>query len=676
MKTKNIYAWMAAMTLAACSTNDIADITGNDGDNVVNVASATRAAANNDAAIKSFHLVNITQLDYYDTKFEADYTYDANTTSWVAENGQVLWCNIKDDNDGRTTNYFEAFTPLYTPENNASYVSFTQPSDQSTAALLEAADWMTADTHGKKEEGGITLKFDHKLSKLHFDVNAKADATAMGSSDFKVINSSITPYYNNTSTPTTIEAIVNPRETAYTSNDELINITLGSETFSLKFPSDITFAPGKQYNFTLNLGHDAVSISSVSVTDWTSATITTNDDQAFNDSGIDYVTFSADSEQGFKFVVTIDNVLPLPIEGFEYSVNNGPWIAIPGTGMTDFVTFGGNKGKLRLRGKSIDNTGTCRKQSDGLIYEGHATVKFENEVKVDCSGDIRTLIDYENHFVATNNARFMYLFKNCPQLTSAPKLPATDLADNCYFMMFGGCTSLATAPELPATDLADGCYANMFEGCKSLTKAPELPATKLAYGCYYFMFSDCSALTTAPEELPAKELANSCYNGMFCGCTSLTSAPQLPATELANSCYWRMFDGCTLLASPPELPATTLAYSCYYMMFRDCTSLTKAPELPAQTLDTQCYKHIFEGCKKISEIKMLAPPSEIYNNNNMDGWLYYVGTDESVTSRTLILDSQDAYDALKRHNLLRPEWQATTTGATVVDKNGNAITDD
>ena len=216
----------------------------------------------------------------------------------------------------------------------------------------------------------------------------------------------------------------------------------------------------------------------------------------------------------------------------------------------------------------------------------------------------------------------------------------------------------------------------MFEGCKSLTKAPELPATKLAYGCYYFMFSDCSALTTAPEELPATELANACYINMFSGCTSLTSAPQLPATELANSCYWRMFDGCTLLASPPELPATTLAYYCYYMMFRGCTELTKAPELPAQTLDMKCYDHIFEGCTKISEIKMLAPPSEIYNNNNMDGWLYYVGTDESVTSRKLILDSQAAYDALKRHNLLRPEWQATTTGATVVDKNGNAITDD
>lgn len=670
MKRNKIYAWMAAaMTLAACSTNDIADITANDADNVVNIASVTRSGETGNTTAQQmtapFHLVNVTQMAKFDMKYEADYTFDNNTYS---VNGLVVWCNSYD-------NEFQAFSPLHTSANNASFTTFTIPTDQSTADKLAAADWMTAYTHGKKEEGGITLKFDHKLSKLHFDVNAKADATAMRSSDFKVINSSITPYYNNTSTPTTIEAIVNPRETAYTSNDELINITLGSETFSLKFPSDITFAPGKQYNFTLNLGHDAVSISSVSVTDWTSATITTNDDQAFNDSGIDYVTFSADSEQGFKFVVNTENEYQalLPIEGFEYSVNNGPWIAIPGTGMPDFVTFGGNKGDLRLRGKSIVNTGTYRRGENDA--NGHATVTFSDEnVMVDCSGDIRTLIDYENHFVATNNARFMYLFKNCTQLTSAPKLPATDLADNCYFMMFGGCTSLATAPELPATDLADRCYANMFEGCKSLTKAPELPATTLADLCYQFMFCDCSILTTAPEELPAKELANSCYYGMFCGCTSLTSAPQLPATELANRCYERMFYDCTLLASPPELPATTLAPNCYKNMFNGCTSLTKAPELPAQTLESYCYDHIFERCTKISEIKMLA--TLYLTTYYMDGWLNYVGTDESVTSRKLILDSQAAYDELKRNNLLRPEWQATTTGAKVYDKNGTEIKED
>ena len=670
MKRNKIFAWMAAaMTLAACSTNDIADITANDADNVVNIASVTRSGETGNTTAQQmtapFHLVNVTQMAKFDMKYEADYTFDNNTYS---VNGLVVWCNSYD-------NEFKAFSPLHTSANNASFTTFTPPTDQSTADKLAAADWMTATTTEKKgnNNGAISLNFEHQLSNIVITISEDVKSDLASLSDIKVLGT-ITPYYN--STTKTIQAIVEPATTVPNTSLLTFNDATG-ESYTIPFPSSITsLDKGKQYNFTLSGGHNTLTISSVSVTDWTSATITTNDDQAFNDSGIDYVTFKADSEQGFKFVVTFDDQLPLPIEGFEYSVNNGPWIAIPGTGMPDFVTFGGNKGDLRLRGKSIGNTGTYRRGENDA--NGHATVTFSDEnVMVDCSGDIRTLIDYENHFVATNNARFMYLFKNCTQLTSAPKLPATDLADNCYFMMFGGCTSLATAPELPATDLADGCYANMFEGCKSLTKAPELPATKLAYGCYYFMFSDCSALTTAPEELPAKELANSCYNGMFCRCTSLTSAPQLPATELANSCYWRMFDGCTLLASPPELPATTLAYSCYYMMFRGCTSLTKAPELPAQTLERNCYDHIFEGCKKISEIKMLAPPSEIYNNNNMDGWLNYVGTDESVTSRKLILDSQAAYDALKQNerNLLpHEEWQVGYPGTTVVDKNGNAIT--
>ena len=110
-------------------------------------------------------------------------------------------------------------------------------------------------------------------------------------------------------------------------------------------------------------------------------------------------------------------------------------------------------------------------------------------------------------------------------------------------------------------------------------------------------------------------------------------------------------------------------------MFNLCTSLTKAPELPAQTLERNCYDHIFEGCKKISEIKMLA--TSYLTTDYMDGWLNYVGTDESVTSRKLILDSQAAYDALKQNErflLPHKEWQVGYSGTTVVDINGNAIT--
>ena len=61
--------------------------------------------------------------------------------------------------------------------------------------------------------------------------------------------------------------------------------------------------------------------------------------------------------------------------------------------------------------------------------------------------------------------------------------------------MFSGCSSLTTAPSLPATKLANDCYNSMFRSCSSLTTAPELPATTLAASCYKEMFNRCSSLS-------------------------------------------------------------------------------------------------------------------------------------------------------------------------------------
>ena len=88
------------------------------------------------------------------------------------------------------------------------------------------------------------------------------------------------------------------------------------------------------------------------------------------------------------------------------------------------------------------------------------------------------------------------MFYNCTNLTTAPELPATTLAEYCYYYMFNGCTGLTTAPELPATTLAEYCYSSMFIGCTGLTTAPELPATTLAEYCYYYMFNGCTGLTS------------------------------------------------------------------------------------------------------------------------------------------------------------------------------------
>ena len=79
--------------------------------------------------------------------------------------------------------------------------------------------------------------------------------------------------------------------------------------------------------------------------------------------------------------------------------------------------------------------------------------------------------------------------------------------------MFNGCTSLTQAPKLPATTLANGCYYYMFRDCTSLTTAPELPATTLANGCYYYMFYECPLFSTVKMKASMKGVYSTSTHG-------------------------------------------------------------------------------------------------------------------------------------------------------------------
>ncbi len=284
----------------------------------------------------------------------------------------------------------------------------------------------------------------------------------------------------------------------------------------------------------------------------------------------------------------------------EYKLNDNEWISISSnTGSSSPKINVAEGDKIQFKGS---NTQYATSYSDYNSFSG-STASFEVE------GNIMSLIygdEFKNNSTISSTYTFAGLFSDCTKLVSAENLvlPATTLADYCYYQMFEGCTSLTTAPELPATTLAGGCYFSMFYHCESLTTAPELPATTLAVGCYSSMFQGCTSLTTAPE-LPATTLAESCYPSMFAGCTSLTTAPVLPATTLATNCYLSMFQGCTKLTTAPVLPATTLAVRCYHYMFASCTSLTTATELPATTLTEECYKSMFQGCTSLTKAPAL-----------------------------------------------------------------------
>ena len=209
-----------------------------------------------------------------------------------------------------------------------------------------------------------------------------------------------------------------------------------------------------------------------------------------SESTIPYITFTAPGTQSFSYDNYSYQVNPGVANDanqyLEYSVNGGEW---KNFNYVQSVSFGGSNGDLRLRAK-VD-------QGKYLASDAGPMFKFGNEsVEVNCTGDIRTLIDYENYYCAnTSKAMFMNFFNSMTNLKSAPDLPSMELASQCYYAMFYGCTGLTTAPKLPATTLDTFCYREMFYGCTSLTTAPELPATTLAMGCYDKMFYDCSNLS-------------------------------------------------------------------------------------------------------------------------------------------------------------------------------------
>ena len=351
----------------------------------------------------------------------------------------------------------------------------------------------------------------------------------------------------------------------------------------------------------------------------------------------------------------------------EYKLNGGEWVSITSNTGASAPTITVNTGdKIKFRGS---NTSYSDNASSYSTF-GSSTASFEvegNIMSLINSTDFATLTALQNKYtfnglfngctgltsaenlvlpattlaegcyysMFTNCAKltkapkelpsdtlttncYAQMFWNCKSLTVVPKLSATKLATYCYSSMFAGCKSLITVPDLPATTLATNCYASMFKNCTSITTAPALPATTLATSCYRDMFYNCTSLTSAPA-LPATTLEYQCYNRMFYGCKSLTQAPVLPATTLANRCYYYMFEGCSLLTTAPELPATNLTQDCYNSMFSNCTSLTTAPELPAEILYSGCYSYMFYGCTKLKYIKCLA--TDISATNCTSNWV-------------------------------------------------------
>ena len=490
-------------------------------------------------------------------------TYQFNGSEWIPQDGKFLkWEN-------QTMNFTAYYPASYTGG------TITQPTAYPDEASLIAADYMSFTDNVKNPgDNSLTLTMQRQMARVVVQIVGFNDQYDKNTPINSVTINGVKAYKHSVDNKDKYYALMVPCDEDKNANFLSLEVGTGNTETLKGIPA---LEAGKSYTYQLTVGKNKVVVNGITVKDWTTDKIINGKAELY----APYLTFTAEGPQKFK--MTVDGEYDLSGK-FEYSVNGGEWYEVVAD---KEVPFGGTNGTLSLRGTNPSGTGEDVRK--------YSTITFTDpSVKVACTGDIRALLnhaDYKN--VATNQARFCKLFYNCAVLTSAPDLPAKDLADECYSFMFEGCTSLKTAPSLPATKLAEDCYFRMFNGCESLETAPTLLAESLDIGCYSYMFRYCTNLKSAPE-LRATTLALCCYEGMFYGCTNLTSV--------------------TMLASSDQI-----------------------------TEKTSCCKY----------------------------WLEGAGTDQSVTSRTLIVKNADAYDALVNKSYLPAKWKKDQ--CTVKNESGTTI---
>ena len=577
-------------------------------------------------------------------------TYKLVGSEWQPQDGKFLkW----ESNEMNFTAYYPASF-----DGNLDKVILPKEYDE---ASLAANDFMSYSGKQTNTNGNqLTLIMKREMARVVVEIDGFNDQYA-GATVNSLSICGIKAYKHDNK----FYALIKPCEAQNSETFISLDVAEGeSKTTTEKLTGIPALTAGNSYTYQLKVGKNKISVSGITVKEWTTGEITGGKAETDN---TPYITFTAEGVQTFEMRTRnmdpelFPDIEPYKISRLQYSLNNGDWIDVV---ENEEVTFGDNNGTLRLRGKNLKGTAN---DVSNYSYISFGT----NEVPVTCTGDIRTLLDHDSYkTVATDQARFCRLFMGCRAMATAPNLPAETLADECYRGMFANCTNLVKAPELPAKILADDCYNSMFDGCTKLETAPNLQAINLAERCYYTMFRSCKSLETAPE-LPAKNLASSCYSFMFYGCTKLITAPELPAENVTSSCYSHMFYGCTSLVKVLDLPAIKLERTCYYNMFAGCTSLVSAPKLPATTLAESCYDNMFNGCEKLSSVTMLAPSDQIKDiSYSFNSWLDGAGT--SAATRTLKVKNADAYNALAKNKYYLPsnsKWIKGTSGTTVKDEN-------
>ena len=383
-------------------------------------------------------------------------TYQLVGSEWQPQGGKFLKWESNEMN----------FTAYYPASFDGNLNNITLPKEYD-AASLAANDFMSYSGKQSNTKGNqLSLIMERKMARVVVEIDGFNDQYA-GATVNSINSLSICGIKAYKHTDNKFYALIKPCAAQNSQTFISLDVAEGEGESKTTKTEKLTGIPelvaGKSYTYKLTVGKNKISVSGISVADWTPGEIIPDDNKA---KYTPYLTFKAERAQTFKMTVQYG----YKISKLEYSVNGGDWTLVePNTE----VPFGGDKGDLRLRGTNSKGTASS--------WNAYSTITFTENAPVACTGDIRTLLDWSNYNkVETQNAKFCNLFDDCRVLTSAPELPATSLAEYCYKGMFHGCTNLTSAPKLSAEKLADACYANMFYNCKRLSTVTMLaPASEI-----------------------------------------------------------------------------------------------------------------------------------------------------------------------------------------------------
>jgi len=267
-----------------------------------------------------------------------------------------------------------------------------------------------------------------------------------------------------------------------------------------------------------------------------------------------------------------------------YSKNGGAWTEIHSTTPTTLSCLSGDKFRFKGNNNAMSPMVETKQTANTFRFLTGDFKAYGNVMSVLFGDNFRNA----TLTTGTNDYAFKDLFNQTRNPVNITNTSLTDieniilpttLVPHCFRAMFQN-TGISSAPKLPATTLAEACYRYMFGNCSSLISAPELPATTLVDYCYYGMFYYCMNLRYikcfATSGINTNDSTTNWVNRVFnSGTFYKDSSATWPTGNNGIPTTWTVKDIATTI---PDIPTITCeentvtitsdgAYNIYYRIY-------------------------------------------------------------------------------------------------------------